>query len=571
MSTLAAGSVALVVIVLFTYLGFTKFANPFATPYTVHMIVPNANGLSPAAWVRIAGVNVGKVESIQPAGNCKSTGQTPTQCAAADVTITIQNQGLPIHKDATFAIRPRIFLEGNFFVDLHPGTPEAPIAPSGYVFPVQATTDPVQFDQVLTSLQSDTRRNLQILLQQYGVAVKKGGPSYSKSIQYWLPAYKYSSIVAHDSLGIQTHDLSNALYKGGDVSAALSTHPKNLENLVTDFNITANAFARQSANLQRAVAELPTTLHVAIPALNSLNSAFCSGPAVPNCAPGPLRQLAKALIPATTSTGTMATASLPFISQLRQLVQPSELGGLSTDLKNTIPSLTQLTKETIPLLRNQVRPASSCVANNVIPWSHLTLQDPNFNAKNGFPPHPVYVEAGDFLPGLAGESRDFDANGMFIRVLGALGNTGVTSLQSGLVGGALAPLVGAQPQKPATGEQPPTFQPNVPCETQPPVTDLSAPSTPAPQTLSPTGLLPSALTQLLQNLPIPKIPGAPAGLSTDTAKSKKKATPLTAAQRASDMKQLQKTGVFEIVPPKSSKSTAAATSSPISTKKSSAQ
>jgi phospholipid/cholesterol/gamma-HCH transport system substrate-binding protein len=542
MSTLAAGAVALIVIVIFTYLGFTKFANPFATPYTVHLIVPNANGLAPQAWVRIAGVNVGKVAGVQPAANCKSTGQTPTQCSASDVSITVQNQGLPIHKDATFAIRPRIFLEGNFFVDVRPGTPESPVAPSGYIFPIQATTTPVQFDQVLTALQAGTRRNLQILLQQYGVAVKKGGPSYNRSIQYWLPAYKFSSIVAHDSLGIQPHDLSNALYKGGDVSAAFSTHPKNLENLITDFNTTANAFARQSANLQRAVADLPTTLRVALPALHSLNRAFCSGPEVPNCAPGPLRQLARALIPATKSTAPMVDASLPFISQLRQLVQPSELGGLSTDLKNTIPSLTQLTKATIPLLRNQVRPASSCVANNIIPWSHLTLNDPHFNAKNGFPPHPVYVEAVDFLPGLAGESRDFDANGMFIRVLGALGNTGVTSLQSGLVGGSLAPLVGAQPQKPPTGEQPPPFQPNVPCETQPRVTDLTAASTPAPQTFSPTGLLPSSLTQLLQNLPIPKIPGAPLGLSTDAAKSGKKATPLTAAQRAADARQLE-TGV----------------------------
>ena len=30
----------------------------------------------------------------------------------------IDDKGLPIHKDATLKIRPRIFLEGNFFVDL---------------------------------------------------------------------------------------------------------------------------------------------------------------------------------------------------------------------------------------------------------------------------------------------------------------------------------------------------------------------------------------------------------------------------------------------------------------------
>ena len=36
----------------------------------------------------------------------------------------INKNGLPIHADATAEIRPRIFLEGNFYVDLLPGTPE---------------------------------------------------------------------------------------------------------------------------------------------------------------------------------------------------------------------------------------------------------------------------------------------------------------------------------------------------------------------------------------------------------------------------------------------------------------
>jgi phospholipid/cholesterol/gamma-HCH transport system substrate-binding protein len=565
-TTLTAGLIALVLIVIVTYMGFTKFADPFATPYTIHAIVANANQIQPQSWVRIAGVNVGKVDSVQPADNCKSISSSPGPCSTADVTMEIQNQGLPIHKDATFAIRPRIFLEGNFFIDLKPGTPEAPVAPSGYVFPIQATTVPVQTDQVLTSLQADTRRNLQILLQQYGLAVSKAGPSYNRSIQYWLPAYEYSSIVAHDSLGIQPHDLSNWLYKSGDVSAALDTHPQNLENLVTDFNTTANAFARQSANLQAAVAELPKTLAVALPAFNALNSAFCSGPAVPNCSPGPLRQFAKALIPGVQSTTGMVNASLPFITQLRLLVQPSELGGLSTDLKNTIPSLTQLTKETIPLLKNQVRPVSSCVANVISPWSHLTINDPHFNASNGFPPHQVYVEQADYLPGLAGESRDFDANGYYIRVLTSLGNTGVTSLQSGLIGGTLAPLVGEQPQVPPmttsqakTAEGRPPFAgggpdaqgdvPNYPCETQPAITEgelNSASTTPPPTSYPLVGTLPTSLvTSLLNSLPpLQKI------LARDVAKHKRASAyqPLTPAQRAADLKTIFKYGVFANVP-----------------------
>ena len=39
-------------------------------------------------------------------------------------TFTVDDEGLPIHKDATVTIRPRLFLEGNFFLDLRPGSPQ---------------------------------------------------------------------------------------------------------------------------------------------------------------------------------------------------------------------------------------------------------------------------------------------------------------------------------------------------------------------------------------------------------------------------------------------------------------
>ena len=481
-STFKAGLIALIALVVFVYLGFTKFANPFATPYTVHAVFANANGLLPGSPVRMAGVNVGQVTGVGAVPGCKTGGSIETsdggtgsqQCSAADVTMTISGNGLPIHKDATFAIRPRIFLEGNFFVDVSPGTPEAPTAPSSWTFPIQQGTEPVQFDQVITSLQAPTRANLQTLLQQFGTALKKGGPSYNASIKYWLPAYEYSAVVSHDALGLQPHDLSDWIAEQGEVSGAIDTHPQNLENLITNFNTTAHSFAVENTALSQAVAELPKTLAAAIPAFHALNAAFCSGAQVPNCAPGPLPQLAKALIPGVKSTGPMIDASLPFITQLRYLVSPSELRGLTADLAATVPALTNLTRESIPLMANGVRPAATCAEQVVIPWSKLTINDPHFNASNGFPPRPVYVEAVDFLPGLAGESRDFDANGPYIRVLGT-GGTLTYSLSpgSGLVGQALAPLQGEQPQPPPGGKAPP-LEPNVPCETQQPITDLPA-------------------------------------------------------------------------------------------------
>jgi phospholipid/cholesterol/gamma-HCH transport system substrate-binding protein len=473
LSPFKAGALAIVLIALFSYGAYTKFANPFANPYTIHALFANANGLRPDSLVRIAGVNVGEVKSIAPAAGCKNASVDPTQCQAADITMTIDPNGLPLHRDATFAIRPRIFLEGNFFVDVSPGSPEAPSAPDHYTFPIQQGIEPVQLDQVLGAFQSNTRKNLQTLLQQYGTAVKQGGPSFNNSIQYWTPAYQYSAEVAHDALGIQPHDLSNFIAQSGTVNGAIDAHPPNLESLVTNFNITADAFARQNVALQNAVQELPQTLAAAIPAFNALNAAF-----------PPLREFARTLLPGVKSSGPAIDASLPFVAQLHGLVQPAELRGLVNDLSFTVPALAKLESETIPLMKNGVRPLSSCVANQIIPWSQLTVPDSHFNASNGFPAHPAYVEGVDYLPGLAGESRNFDANGPYIRVLGTGGEL-TYSLQPGLFGTALAPLTGVQPELPAPQQQPdhptvpvsrPPLMENVPCETQQTITSLAAPT-----------------------------------------------------------------------------------------------
>ena len=112
----------------------------------------SANSIRTNSPVRIAGVNVGKVKKIER--------QDGTD--AAVVTMEIDKKGLPIHKDATVKIRPRIFLEGNFFVDMQPGTPGAPTLGDGDTLPIAQTATPVQLDQVLTALQQDTRTQLQI-------------------------------------------------------------------------------------------------------------------------------------------------------------------------------------------------------------------------------------------------------------------------------------------------------------------------------------------------------------------------------------------------------------------------
>ena len=87
------------------------------------------------------------------------------------VTMEITDNGRPVREDATLKIRPRLFLEGNFFVDLKPGTPGADELADGGMIPVTQTATPVQLDQVLTALQTDTRASLQETLIGFGEAL----------------------------------------------------------------------------------------------------------------------------------------------------------------------------------------------------------------------------------------------------------------------------------------------------------------------------------------------------------------------------------------------------------------
>ena len=120
------GVVFLVIVAIAVYFGFTKRV-PFKHGFRLKAAFSTAVNIHPSSPVRIAGVNVGKVSSVAREGN------------AGLVTMEIQSGGLPIHSDATVKIRPRTFLEGNWFVELQPGSPSAKTLSSGATLPITQT------------------------------------------------------------------------------------------------------------------------------------------------------------------------------------------------------------------------------------------------------------------------------------------------------------------------------------------------------------------------------------------------------------------------------------------------
>jgi ABC-type transporter Mla subunit MlaD len=498
------GLLAIVLIVVGSFLAFTKEL-PWGDAYEVKAIFSSATNLRIDSPVRIAGVEVGKVSGVEhltpadeeqlaaadDAGGALGGGEAQ---AAAVVTMEINEEGRPIKEDATFQLRPRLFLEGNLFVDARPGSPSAPEAKDGFTFGLEQTATSVQLDQILTTLQSDVREQLQIALEEFGSAlVDHGGAEGFQELYRTSPgSYKYTSQVNEAFLGTEPHDLSDLIKNFDRVIEGLGRNERQLQDLITNFRIFAGSFAAEDAALERAIAELPRVLDAARPAFASLNSAF-----------PPLRAFAREALPGTRSSAPALEESLPLLRQVRLLMSERELRGLVADLRPTIPRLAELSDETVPFLE-QSRTLSSCFNETVIPWGNDTVDPP--------PGYPfgtfgrVFETTGYGLTAISGESRSGDANGQYIRVQAGGGtNTVIRPPDEALgrpdqfVGLTPFPISGSVPSfSPEEDSNKTKFRPDRPCERQEPP-DLGASLGIAPQQSTTSSSLPPGLADALES------------------------------------------------------------------------
>jgi phospholipid/cholesterol/gamma-HCH transport system substrate-binding protein len=429
MTPFRAGVIAIVVLGLFAYFGFSK-ANPFSNPYEFKAVFNDVNNLKPKSPVRIAGIEVGKVTKVEPVESGKG---------AAQVTMQVDDAGLPIKKDAQLKIRPRIFLEGNFFVDVEPGSPSAGDLPDHGVIPVTQTAAPVQFGDLLTALQRDTRTDLQTFLREYSKGLSDGGAEgFNQAIRYWKPAYLNSSLSNDATLGQDpNHDLQRVLKGQQKTFAALVKDETALKDLVTNFNVTAGAFAREDVALAESVPALRDTLRIGYPALASLDAALPS-----------LRAFAHDALPGVRSSDPTLAASIPFITQARALMSKSELRGTARVLRRTIPDLVRFDQTSVPFLRES-RALSACTNNVLVPFMGLKIPNPDTGNEAQNSDQPVRAQIQRGMPGLSGESRLSDGNNQYFHA------------------GAVPPGDRVRPGPPPDGgSMPMPHRPDVPCETQ---------------------------------------------------------------------------------------------------------
>lgn len=465
----------IVLLIVGSYLAYTKDIPFIGGGTDIKATFQNATTLRSTSPVRIAGVTVGEVTAVEGEGD------------VAEVTMTMKDEGLPIHEDATATIRPRLFLEGNFFIDLKPGTPSAPELSDGEGIPITQTSTAVQIDEVLTALQSDTREELKGLLSGYGTALtyepsaaddsdqepisrgKTGAEALADSLRYGGEAGRGTAIVNDALLGRGERDLSGLIRAQRDVFKELGTVEAELQGVISAFNTTAGALAQEQDNVRAAIRELGPTFEAARPSLANLNAAL-----------PPLRAYVRALEPGVAELPDLIEAATPWLDASDELLSRDALGGLAEELRRGAPATAGATRTALPLM-TELSDLSRCVTDVLDP----TFDTPITRQGSGTIPaaeqQPAYLDFLDSTVNTAGATANFDGNGYYLRSLVGGGdvftqmpNPSPTLGNNILFGNTIEPVQGSQPPLPA-GLKPPPYEPNVPCHESEPA-NLNGPA-----------------------------------------------------------------------------------------------
>ncbi|MBI4896948.1 MAG: MCE family protein [Actinobacteria bacterium] len=448
MSRRRVGAIAVVLIAVLVYLAFSKDI-PFTHGYRISAYFSNANDVKQRAPVRIAGVNVGKVVAIDK----------PNSSSKVRVTFELKKSALPIHADATVKVRPRIFLEGNQFVDLNPGSPSAPLLEDGDSIPAEQTAAANQLDELLTSVNRDARRGLTSIFTEIGIAldtvgtpeqnanqdpevrVLTGGEALNRAMRYGPEGFKGGARVFDALIGENDTDEQDILRGFRDFNQAINDRETQIVPLIADFATTLGAFADDERMLTEATKQFSRINYESEPTLRKLNEML------PH-----LTKFANDIAPQLDEIPSMVAAAEPWIDQTTQLLSRSELGTTAPLARRSIRDFAAVSHEGLKTLPEMNRLAL-CWTNVWQPT--LMKQVPDGSLSSGVENYKEFWYA---LVGWAGATQNFTGNGNYLRMASG------SASQARLPGNKW--LISAQPEsgrRPARQSQTPPLRDDVAC------------------------------------------------------------------------------------------------------------
>lgn len=315
-----------------------------SSPYVLNVELSSGKAVTPGQGqtVVVSGVQIGLVGGVT----------LKNGVAVVQMQIDPKYKGL-IHEDASVLLRPKTGLD-DMFLEVTPcqyaspsrgcASDPSPVAPAGYTIPVANTNPPVDPDEILSSLDADTRAYLQLLINGAGPGLQApGGSELAGVLERFLPTHRdlarLNSVVAERGAALRS-----LIHSLRVLNAAVATKQVQIVQLIDASAKVFNAFANANQNVSRAVADLPGTLQQATATLIKVQRyASILAPATRNLIPAvsaiPAANAATIAL-AKPSTPILANEIRPFVVAARPLVR--NLRPASINLAQATPNLSKV-------------------------------------------------------------------------------------------------------------------------------------------------------------------------------------------------------------------------------------
>ena len=278
-----------------------------SSPFNLNAEFSTAQAVTPGQGqsVRVSGVQIGLI------------GNVTLKNGIADVQLQIQDKYKHlIHTDATALLRPKTGLK-DMFIEVDPGSKSAPVAKAGWTMPVSNTLPDIDVDEILSSLDADSRSYLALLVNGAGAGLAgKGGDELAQVLERFEPTHRDLARL-NKAVAVRGTDLRQLVNSLQRLNTALSTKQGQIVQLVDSSAVVFRAFASQDTNISRAIVDLPGTLQQTAQTLGKVQAfAKLLGPTATNLLPA-----ARSLPAANAAITALAKPSAPIVqSEIRPFV-----------------------------------------------------------------------------------------------------------------------------------------------------------------------------------------------------------------------------------------------------------
>jgi ABC-type transporter Mla subunit MlaD len=233
-------------ILLFLWVTFGG-PTPFkAKSYQVKVPFEEASQLAEQSDVRISGVDVGKVESIELGPKGKE----------AVALLNINDKYAPLPKNTRAMLRTKTLL-GETYVELSPGSNKEATLPEDSTLPPAQVTESVQLDEIFQAFDPKTRRAFQTWMEEAAVAISGQGQNLSYAIGNFEPTFtEYEKLFR--VLNSQKLAVSQLFSNGAKTFEALRGRNGELADLIQSSNELFKTTAARNKDIEALFRAFPT-------------------------------------------------------------------------------------------------------------------------------------------------------------------------------------------------------------------------------------------------------------------------------------------------------------------------